>query len=183
MNDELVQLLRNAATSLKCTTSGVEMLTGNRCQTDYELAEKLFSAAASLQAQQPSLFVKVGNLPTMNQDEYPGLGDWWVQLRTGEGNGEVFARVYGDSPDKARERACIVRDALGRPPTSAVPDVIELARVQHETLEWYGEQTRLCRLIHAEGDAGREALSADGGAKAQAALAKYNEMMGEGNEQ
>lgn len=39
-----------------------------------------------------------------------------------------------------------------------------------EVLEWYGEQARLCRLIHAEGDAGRNALSADGGEKARAAL-------------
>jgi len=37
-------------------------------------------------------------------------------------------------------------------------------------LEWYGEQARLCRLIHSEGDAGRHALNNDGGAKARAAL-------------
>lgn len=37
-------------------------------------------------------------------------------------------------------------------------------------LEWYGEQARLCRLIHNEGDAGRNALSADGGKRARAAL-------------
>lgn len=28
--------------------------------------------------------IRVGRLPTMNQDDYPGLGDWWVQLRTVE---------------------------------------------------------------------------------------------------
>lgn len=37
-------------------------------------------------------------------------------------------------------------------------------------LRWYGEQARLCRLIHSEGDAGRHALAADGGAKARTAL-------------
>ncbi len=37
-------------------------------------------------------------------------------------------------------------------------------------LEWYAEQTRLCRLIHSEGDPGRNALSADGGQRARAAL-------------
>ena len=39
-----------------------------------------------------------------------------------------------------------------------------------EALKWYGEQARLCRLIHSEGDAGRHALSADGGKRANAAL-------------
>lgn len=38
-------------------------------------------------------------------------------------------------------------------------------------LEWYGEQARLCRLIHSEGDAGRHALSNDGGRLAREALA------------
>jgi hypothetical protein len=37
-------------------------------------------------------------------------------------------------------------------------------------LEWYGEQARLCRLIHREGDEGRNNLSADGGAKAARTL-------------
>ena len=37
-------------------------------------------------------------------------------------------------------------------------------------LEWYGEQARLCRLIHSEGDTGRHALQADGGSRARAAL-------------
>lgn len=41
-----------------------------------------------------------------------------------------------------------------------------------ETLRWYAEQARLCRLIHSEGDAGRNALAADGGAKAREALAR-----------
>lgn len=41
-----------------------------------------------------------------------------------------------------------------------------------ETLEWCGEQSRLCLLIHSEGDSGRNALSADGGKRASAALAE-----------
>ncbi|MGU3413752.1 hypothetical protein ACLBW0_08560 [Enterobacteriaceae bacterium C34A] len=49
--------------------------------------------------------IRVGRLPTMNQDEYPGLGDWWVQLRIGEDSDEVLARVYGDSPQEANNRA------------------------------------------------------------------------------
>jgi|GEM_PF-3173831 len=49
--------------------------------------------------------VRVGRLPTMNQDEYPGLGDWWVQLRMGEDSEEVLARVYGATPQEANNRA------------------------------------------------------------------------------
>ena len=40
-----------------------------------------------------------------------------------------------------------------------------------DALAWYAEQARLCRLIHSEGDAGRNALAADGGERARAALA------------
>jgi len=40
-----------------------------------------------------------------------------------------------------------------------------------EALRWYAEQARLCRLIHSEGDAGRNALAADGGQRARDALA------------
>lgn len=38
-------------------------------------------------------------------------------------------------------------------------------------LAWYGEQARLARLIHREGDSGRHALADDGGKRAAAALA------------
>lgn len=39
-------------------------------------------------------------------------------------------------------------------------------------LAWYGEQARLCRLIHSEGDEGRQSLAADGGTRARTALTK-----------
>jgi hypothetical protein len=39
-----------------------------------------------------------------------------------------------------------------------------------ETLKWYGEQARLARLMHSEGDDGRHAISMDGGKRARAAL-------------
>jgi hypothetical protein len=48
---------------------------------------------------------------------------------------------------------------------AAAPDLLE-------ALEWYGEQARLARLIHSEGDAGRQALASDGGRRAQAIIAK-----------
>ena len=41
-----------------------------------------------------------------------------------------------------------------------------------EALEWYGEQSRLARLIHSEGDQGRHNIAADGGHKARAALSR-----------
>ena len=41
-----------------------------------------------------------------------------------------------------------------------------------KALEWYGEQARLCRLIHSDGDPGRHALQADGGKRANAALSR-----------
>ena len=44
----------------------------------------------------------VGNLPTVNQDDYPALGVWWVQLWDGD---DVFARVYGSTPEEAHNRA------------------------------------------------------------------------------
>lgn len=37
-------------------------------------------------------------------------------------------------------------------------------------LEWYGEQSRLVRLIHNEGDKGRQALADDGGRRDRAIL-------------
>ncbi|HGW4512217.1 hypothetical protein [Serratia marcescens] len=60
--------------------------------------------------------ISVGRLPTMNQENYPGLGDWWVQLRIGENHDEILARVYGATPEKAMARA----RALTAPPAPAV---------------------------------------------------------------
>ncbi len=42
-----------------------------------------------------------------------------------------------------------------------------------KALEWYGEQARLARLIHSEGDAGRHALADDGGSRARAFIANH----------
>lgn len=52
----------------------------------------------------------------------------------------------------------------------AQPVADEVARLK-AALEWYGEQSRLARITHSEGDAGRHALQADGGNRARAALA------------
>ena len=47
-----------------------------------------------------------------------------------------------------------------------------LLREAADVLGWYDEQSRLARLIHSEGDAGRQAIAADGGGRASATLAK-----------
>lgn len=51
------------------------------------------------------------------------------------------------------------------------PRDAEIATLR-EALEFYGENARLCRLIHSGGDEGRQALSDDGGKIARAALAR-----------
>ena len=57
--------------------------------------------------------------------------------------------------------------------TQDVENVLKMAErvTKLETaLAWYGEQSRLCRLIHSEGDPGRHALAADGGKRARDAF-------------
>lgn len=46
----------------------------------------------------------------------------------------------------------------------------EKVALLEQELAWYGEQARLARLIHSEGDKGRNALAADGGRRARSAL-------------
>lgn len=66
---------------------------------------------------------------------------------------------YTDDADATAYVRADLHDAL----------MAENARLR-EALGWYGEQSRLCRLIHAGGDEGRHALSRDGGEIARAAL-------------
>lgn len=47
-----------------------------------------------------------------------------------------------------------------------------LLREAGEVVQWYGENARLCRLIHSGGDTGRQSLSNDGGSRARAFLDK-----------
>lgn len=50
--------------------------------------------------------------------------------------------------------------------------LIAAAPELYASLEWYAENARLSRLIHSEGDAGRQAIANDGGEKARSVLAK-----------
>jgi hypothetical protein len=55
-------------------------------------------------------------------------------------------------------------------PLYRADQVAEVVERMEAALRWYGEQARLARLIHSEGDAGRHALQDDGGKRARAAL-------------
>tara|TARA_R110000851_G_scaffold29327_2_gene80852 strand:+ start:1242 stop:1520 length:279 start_codon:yes stop_codon:yes gene_type:complete len=56
---------------------------------------------------------------------------------------------------------------------AALPDYdAQQARIAEleEVLTWYGEQTRLCRLVHSGGNDARHNLADDGGKRSRAAL-------------
>ena len=92
------------------------------------------------------------------------LGPWYLE-REGPGNRVIrnkyirVAEILNDCyPDAEQELA----NAM----------LMTAATELLEALAWYGEQARLARLIHSEGDKGRQALAADGGEKASAAIRK-----------
>jgi hypothetical protein len=69
--------------------------------------------------------------------------------------------------EKAAYDAALIAAAV-----NALPALLSELEGLREAVEWYGEQARLARLIHSEGDAGRHALADDGGKRARAALTK-----------
>ncbi|MCA7086091.1 hypothetical protein K7G19_21095 [Cupriavidus sp. DB3] len=96
----------------------------------------LDAAEPQTQSAAPGLApIHIGNLTTLNQDTYPGLGDWWVQLRIGPDFDEVLARVYGKSPAQARERAAILARAASEPRAEGLDDsAIEALRLAESAL-------------------------------------------------
>ena len=92
-----------------------------------------------------------------------------------ENDSELLTISYMQGAKDAEDKAKIAAHALSA--ESAADDMQEkltaaeakVARLV-EALEWYAEQTRLCQLAHSSGDAGRNALHADGGKRARAAL-------------
>jgi hypothetical protein len=69
-----------------------------------------------------SKVLRVGGSAILNQDNCPGLGDWWTPVRDGE---TVLARVYADDPHLSRARAAVVVAAL-----------MERDAPRHTTLTW-----------------------------------------------
>lgn len=73
----------------------------------------------------------VGNLPTLNDDDYPELPEWWVQLWPNDGSA-VFARIYGGSPQDAREKAAAVAQAVNASaPPSPQAERCKVCNYQH----------------------------------------------------
>lgn len=72
-----------------------------------------------------------------------------------------------DNPDKGHGALVFGVEAIAKATIATLTAEREQLR---ETLAWYGEQARLARLVHREGDAGRNALAADGGKQARAQL-------------
>lgn len=58
-----------------------------------------------MNTEEPTPTFKVGNLVTFNQDIYPFLGTWFVQLWEGE---DVAARVYGDNHETLNRRIAML---------------------------------------------------------------------------
>lgn len=53
----------------------------------------------------------IGRLLTLNSDGYPGLGAWWIQIRSGLNNENIVARVYGDNKDEIYKNASLIAAA------------------------------------------------------------------------
>lgn len=85
-------------------------------------------AALAAPAQKPSF--KVGNLVTLTQSDYPGLGQWFVQLWDAD---EIVARVYGDDKEMLNRRIAALT-ALPAAQPEWVPVTQELLNAQHPWL-------------------------------------------------
>jgi hypothetical protein len=55
---------------------------------------------------------KVGNLLTMSDSDYPGMGSMFAQVWEGD---DLIARVYGDSADEVRTRAARIASPAAHP--------------------------------------------------------------------
>lgn len=116
-------------TTPKALAAELRAIIANTMFNQAQDSESLTQAAAILDhlASAGGVEVVVGCLPTMNSDPYPSLGDWWVQLWDGSGDdAKVIARVYGESPKAANERAKSIAAAM-RQDTAALSKALEVA--------------------------------------------------------
>ena len=78
--------------------------------------------------------------------------------------------------DAAGNRICFMahdgteENLLGEAWVALIVKAVNNHQALVDALEWYGEQARLCRLIHSGGDGGRQNLANDGGKRAEAVL-------------
>jgi hypothetical protein len=84
---------------------------------------------------------KVGTLVTLTECDYPGLGQWFVQLWDGE---EVAARVYGDDREAINLRIA----ALNNPP-AAVPLTYEQITAISKQVGEGGPKDSIDRFVRA----------------------------------
>jgi signal transduction histidine kinase len=107
-----------------------------------------------------------GVLKTTNDDHAGELASLRTKLAKAERErDEAIA-------EEARKRRKLHEDAWAEARKFLARAKAAEARVKalEEALVWYGEQARLARLIHSEGDKGRHALADDGGRRARATL-------------
>ncbi|MCW1844197.1 hypothetical protein [Prosthecomicrobium hirschii] len=71
-----------------------------------------------------------------------------------------------------RDRIAKIVEAAIAPAIARAEEAEARAERMRAALEWYGENARLARLIHIEGDKGRHAIADDGGKRARAALSE-----------
>lgn len=102
------------------------------------------------------LRVRVGKLPTVNDDDYPALPDTWVQLWRAGGEDEVVARVYGHGPEETMRRAWAIADAIHGAPQSS-RERWEPCRARHPTVTSW--EARCCLQ---EGHDGPHRISQEG---------------------
>lgn len=86
----------------------------------------------------------VGRLVTLTQEEYPGLGQWFVQLRDGD---EVIARVYGKDHEQIRHRIAKLNVATATPQPGMVTvpsqDALDAKRYR-----WLNSQEHFMLYVH-----------------------------------
>lgn len=85
---------------------------------------------------------------------------------------DLAAHIARCDPQTIAELCTRVLEAEAKLETVYAVADERLARIKvlEEALRWYGEQTQLAKLIHSEGDSGRNALAKDGGDRARKAL-------------
>ena len=94
-------------------------------------------------------------------------------VRSGAGENSITVAVLYHEADTRHIARC-------DPSTirAVLTELLEL-RAENERLRtalaWYGEQARLAKLIHAEGDLGRHRLAKDGGDRSRRALERKPE--------